>query len=187
MKTKGWISFLTLASICWVACNNDNDNNNSTTLDQTDKDFAINAEMANRTEVNFGELAATQGADSSVRAFGQQMASEHTTAINELKQITSGYSGITWSTTLDAHHDSVRQQLTQLSGAAFDSVYIASQVADHQKALTLFQNEAQNGNMQEIKYYASKYVGHIQEHLDRATTIRTELMNNRTSSPSGRQ
>jgi putative membrane protein len=185
MKTRGWISFFTLASICWLACNNDDDNK-STTLDQADKDFAINAEMANRTEVNFGQLAASQGADSSVRAFGQQMASEHTVAVNELKQITNGYSDVNYSQTLDAHHDSVRQQLTQLTGAAFDSVYIASQVTDHQKALTLFQNEAQNGKNQSLKYYASKYSGHIQEHLDRATAIQTALMNNRSSSPSGR-
>jgi putative membrane protein len=183
MKTRGWISFFTLASICWLACNNNDDDNKNTTLDQADKDFAINAEMANRTEIDFGQLAASQGADSSVRAFGQQMASEHTVAVNELKQITSGYSGINYSQTLDAHHDSLKQQLTQLTGAAFDSVYIASQVMDHQKALTLFQNEAQNGKTQSLKYYAAKYSGHIQEHLDKATAIQAALKSDTTSSP----
>jgi putative membrane protein len=56
---------------------------------------------------------------------------------------------------------------------SFDTAYINSQVKDHQAAVNLFQSEISAGATQSVKDYASKYLPHIQMHLNMADSIRT--------------
>jgi putative membrane protein len=178
MKAKKGFMLLMLATIFVAACNDDDDSNKNS-LNQTDENFVQNAAMANMAEVRLGQLAATNAQDSAVRAFGQQMVSEHTTANDELKQISDSYSGATpFPTTLDQHHDSLMTQLNGVTGMQFDSIYISSQVMDHQKAQALFQAESQSGKTDKVKAYAAKYLPHITEHLQKATSLQTSMSQN---------
>jgi putative membrane protein len=75
--------------------------------------------------------------------------------------------------TIDAQHQMLMSRLDTLNGLAFDTVYINSQVKDHQANVTLFQSEVSAGSNQSVKDYASKYLPHIQMHLNMADSIRT--------------
>lgn len=175
MKTKVWLYALMIASlIAWSACDDDDDDNDRS-LNDTDENFVEKAALANMTEVEFGKLAATNASDSSVKSFGQHMVTEHTTALNELKSISDNYDGIDWPSGMDQQHKDMHDQLMGMSGYAFDSLYIHSQVMDHQTTRDLFQSEVSGGNEQRVRSYASKYLPHIEEHLAKADSIQNML------------
>jgi putative membrane protein len=65
--------------------------------------------------------------------------------------------------------------LMTLNGYQLDSAYVQSQVADHQAAVTLFQQAQNNADDNEVRAYASKYLPHIQEHLTDAIALRDSI------------
>jgi putative membrane protein len=150
------------------ACNKDKDNKNS--LNSTDQMFVTQVAIGNNAEVAAGQLAATKASNDGVKAFGQMMATEHGAAQTELKTVGSS-AGISVSDSVDAEHVALMARLNSLSGHSFDTAYINSQVKDHQKTLGIFQTELTLGNHQQVKAYASKYLPHIQMHLQKADSL----------------
>ena len=58
------------------------------------------------------------------------------------------------------------------------SMYMTSQVNDHQATLGIFETEINSGTNQKVKAYAQKYRPHIEHHLEEADSIRTVVMTN---------
>jgi putative membrane protein len=175
MRTRRWIYAAMFASVFAIsACDDDDDNERS--LNAVDDNFVEKAALANMTEVDFGQLASTKATNTAVKAFAQHMVSEHTTAQNELRDIADDYNNIDWPDDLDQQHQQIKQQLMTLTGYAFDSLYMASQVMDHETTRNLFQNEITNGTEQRVKSYASKYLPGIEHHLHQADSIRNVLL-----------
>lgn len=173
---RRWI-YLTglIAAIAFAGCDDedDDDNNNDMTDDSisaVDSTFMVKAALSNITEVDFGGIAATKGTDSLVRAFGQMMVTEHTTAQDELEQIADEYD-MTLPDTLDMQHRQIREQLMALTGYQFDSLYITTQVMDHTMTLENFETERTNGDEDNVRAYADKYQPHIEHHLELADSI----------------
>jgi putative membrane protein len=171
MKMKGWIYTLIVALFGVFACDNDDDNYVNRDLEDADVMFVEKAALSNMAEIALGNLAASKGSDSVVRAYGQMMVTEHNLSLSELQQISENYMNVDWPESLDSAHLQMKQQLFSLGGLQFDSMYIRSQVNDHQAALTLFETQSASGNNQLLKNYAGKYVPHIQQHLDQADSI----------------
>ncbi|HEY0742011.1 MAG TPA: DUF4142 domain-containing protein [Chryseosolibacter sp.] len=165
--------------IAAVACDNDDDNKRS--LATTDKTFVQDAARSNLTEIEFGALAATKGNTEMVREFGQHMVDEHTTAQNELRDLANDYGNVDWPDGLDAQHQQIREQLMETSGYSFDSLYMNSQVMDHQMTLEIFNREISGGTEQQVKTYAQKYQPHIQMHHEKADSVFSVLLANPTS------
>jgi putative membrane protein len=153
----------------------DDDDNNAATLQNTDRTFITNASEGNLAEVELGKLAVMKSGTESVRAFGQMMATEHQTALDELTGIADDKNADIM-TTLNAKHEQMKQKLSAMTGYAFDTAYIHSQVKDHEATVALFQTEIANGADQDIKAYASKYLPHIQMHLHKADSITNTLV-----------
>jgi putative membrane protein len=182
MKTNKWIYvIMVMASLSWVACDNDDDNANKPSMNDTDENFVEKAALGNLTEMKFAQSASTKATDSLVKAFAMDMISEHTAAQTELQAIANDYGDITWPQDLDAQHKTLLTQLDSLSGFAFDSMYIESQITDHQAAVMTFQTETTTGTVDRVKTYAGKYLPHIQDHFDRADSLQTVLANNHTA------
>src|SRR3982751_180025 len=87
-----------------TACHKNDDNNNNGNLSKEDEAFMIKAAYANLNETDAGTLAVTKALDSSVKAFGTQMATEHGEAYAELKNIANGYNYSSLPTTPDSLH-----------------------------------------------------------------------------------
>jgi putative membrane protein len=159
-----------------LSCNDDNDKKS---LNSTDENFSEQAALGNMAEIDLATLASTKAANQSVKDFAQHMITEHNEAQNELHDIADDYSNVNWPTALDAEHTQVKQQLQGLSGMAFDTAYISSQVKDHAKVIVLFQTEQNSGSENNLKQYAAKYFPHIQEHYSTASGILNELKGNK--------
>jgi len=152
-----------------LGCNKDDDDN-SNNLNSTDTDFTMKATMGNTAEISAGQMASLKATAANVKAFGQMMVSDHGTAKTELHNIASDLN-LYSPDSLDAQHVALAAQLSTLTGRAFDSVYIHSQVNDHLQTISLFQNEINSGMNSRLKNYANDQMPHLQLHLQNAQAI----------------
>ena len=61
------------------------------------------------------------------------------------------------------------------TGAAFDRGFIEAQVKAHQEAITLFEQQAQNGADADIKAFAQKQLPGLRNHLKQAQDLQAKL------------
>jgi putative membrane protein len=162
------------ASLLLFACDKDDNDNSSNTLNTQDRNYILQTSLANTAEVGAGALANTTADDQMVKDFGQQMVTDHTTAQTDLKSLGSDL-GVSTPDSVDEKHAKLVDTLKTLSGRAFDSVYIMSQIADHQTVINQFEEEVSSGNKTEVINYANKYLPKLQMHLDMADSIATEM------------
>lgn len=167
---KKWMFTGTICIVLLTACDKeDNDMPNA-----TDTDFAAMASISNNAEIQAGQLAATKGTNSMVKAFAQLMVTEHTTAQEDLRNRAATVNIIA-SDTVDAAHLALMTRLNSLSGYSFDTAYMNSQVKDHAATLNLFNTEINSGNNETVRNYATTYLPHIQMHYNKADSIRKAL------------
>jgi putative membrane protein len=140
------------------------------TLSTTDTIFINTAGSAGTDEVTEGQFAQTKAASPAVRRFATRMVSDHTAIDRDLMTLSQS-KGITPTTAPDAAHADMVQHLRTLRGRAFDRAYMTGEVADHESAVTLFQNEAQNGTDPAIKAFAAKELPVLQAHLGMARRL----------------
>jgi putative membrane protein len=143
MRTNILMLSVFLASAVWISCDDDDDDN-SKDLNQNDMTFVQSASLSNSMEIDFAQLALSKGTDTVVQSFAQLMIDEHTVAQNDLQNLVANYNNVDLTGNMDEEHQQLRQQLMSLTGNSFDSLYMNSQVNDHQETLTLFQNAQTN-------------------------------------------
>src|SRR5262249_45745432 len=125
-------------------------------------------------EVKFAELALKRGQGDEVKKFAQHMIKDHTKANDQLKTIANSEK-YTLSATMDPKHQDLYRKLTGLTGADFDREYILTQVKDHEKAVALFEQEAQNGKNMKLKDFAVKTLPTLREHLESVRRLNDEM------------
>ena len=176
MKTNKWIYAIVVASLCWVACDDDDDPVNKPDLNDADETFVELAARSNMAEVKFGELATTKATDSLVKAYAQNMVTAHTSAQAELKGIADDFNGVEWPNDLDEGHDAILESLNNASGYSFDTLYIKTQIKLHEDASARFQAASGNTTEARVKAYATKYLPQIQAHLQEADSLESVII-----------
>lgn len=187
MKTNKWIYAILIASLGWVACDDDDDNIlDRPSLNDADETFVEKAARSNMAEIKFGELAATKATDSLLRVFAQQMVVEHTAAQDELEDLADDYAGIEWPNDMDEGHDAIMDQLNNAEqGYSFDSLYINSQVMMHQDGVDMYQTASTNSTDARVKAYANKYLPDTEAHLEQADSLQTVITANNSGTNDG--
>lgn len=140
------------------------------TLSTADAAFFDQAGRAGIEEVTFGQLARTQASRASTRDFALRMIEQHTKLNQELTQL-AAKKQITPTTSMDTAHEDMYAQLQPLHGRAFDRAYLDGQVADHEAAISLFQNEAANGTDPDVKAFAAQALPELHKHLQLAERL----------------
>ena len=141
-----------------------------------DNKFLKDAAIGGMIEVELGKIAVQKASSDAVKQFAQKMVDDHTKANEALKQVASR-ANINVPDALDSKHQSRVDKLSKLSGTEFDRAYIKDQLKDHQQDVKEFQNEAENGNQEEVKNFASKTLPTLQEHLSMAKDLNKQKDN----------
>jgi len=163
------LSTCLLAGLAFSSCDKDDDDNK---LNDTDQTYMTKTSISNSAEISAGTLASNKATNARVKAFAQHMIMEHTTAQNDLKTLGTAV-GYPVKDTIDPEHVAIAAMLNSLSGRAFDSAYMHTQVADHDKTIAVFQTELSSGRHMDVKNYASTNLPHIQMHRTQADSIAT--------------
>ena len=159
-----------LALVMFASCDKDDDNNSNKTVSSADSAFSPMAAMSNYAEVSAGQLALTRSSDSSVLAFANRMIADHTKAQDSLKLVASQY-GLRAPDSLNYEQAAVAAQLQTLTGRAFDSAYIFSELDGHVKTIALLNDEKVNGTNSALKQYVDTYLPAVQMHYDMADSL----------------
>lgn len=144
---------------------------------EKDTEFAVTAADGGMLEVQLGKLAQTNASSAQVKKFAQMMVEDHSKANDELKALAQ-QKGITLPTALSEDHQKKYNDIAEKTGEAFDKEYMDFMVKDHKEDINAFQNEAENGNDQELKTWAAGKVPTLQHHLEMAQAAQDIVNNN---------
>jgi putative membrane protein len=140
----------------------------------SDTQFAKKAAQGGIAEVKLGQLAQEKGTSDSVKKFGQRMVEDHTKAGDELKRA-AAQDNITLPDDVSAKDKATYNELTKLSGAAFDRAYARDMVKDHEEDIADFNKEANGGKNTSIKDFATRTLPTLQDHLKEAKEMRQNV------------
>jgi putative membrane protein len=143
-------------------------------VSDADKSFVAAATSGGMAEVKLGKYAADNGSNDKVKKFGKHMVKDHTKANKELEAIAKK-AGIDVPTEMSSDDSATVDNLMKMTGADFDKAYAAGMVADHQKTIALFTEEAKNGTDPGLKKFASDTMPTLQKHLDMAQKMQTAV------------
>jgi putative membrane protein len=135
-----------------------------------DARFVCDASAAGLAEVNFGMLAEKRAANAEVRRFAHRMVTDHSKANAELLRLANEKK---WepAPTMDRQHQAGFDRLSQMTGRNFDRAYVESQVKDHEKAVSLFENASKNAEDSQLKAWASRTLPTLRDHLKMARDL----------------
>jgi putative membrane protein len=91
------------------------------------------------------------------------MIDDHGKANEELQALARS-KGITMPSTLDSAHQRQLDELSDLSGATFDSKYHEMQVAAHDGAIELFEKTARDSTDSDVRAFATKTLPTLRKH-----------------------
>jgi putative membrane protein len=128
-----------------------------------DRLFMLKAAQGNTAEVLTGQLALRRSTNPQVRQLAQMLVREHGQANVELLQITRR-KGLPLPSTVGAMHAATSDQLSRLSGARFDQMFMAAQVEAHEATILLYQQEIAQGRDRDARAYATKYLPGVLTH-----------------------
>ena len=142
-----------------------------TTVSMADTRFILAAAQGGMTEVELGELAATNGMRDDVKNFGHMMVKDHTAINDDLKAL-AAQKGVTLPDSLDAKHQAMVDKLTALTGSEFDDAYIAGMIKAHQKDAKAFKAETAATQDADIKSFLDKSIPVVEAHLQHVTAMK---------------
>lgn len=136
-----------------------------------DQQFVKEAAVGGMLEVQLGKLAQEKASSDAVKEYGKKLEQDHTKANDQLKKA-AAKDGLTVPDSIDSKHQKKIDKLSKLSGEAFDKAFIKGAVKDHEKDISAFQNEAQNGTHANIKNFASETLPVLEGHLSMAKSLK---------------
>ena len=135
---------------------------------------------ANQVDIDAGKLAKEKGANSEVKAFGEQMITDHTgvnkqaTALVEKLNVKPEDNDT--SRSLKKAGDENLANLRKLNGAAFDRAYIDHEVVYHQQVVDAIDKTLlPNARNQDLKDLITKVRPAIVAHLEHAKEIQKKV------------
>jgi len=141
----------------------------STQLSQGDAQFVQMAGASGAAEVALGKLGSTQGKSGDVQSFGRQMVTDHTAANEKLMAIATKKGASVGSPS--AEDSKAIERLGQMKSAEFDKAFATKMVADHQKAVALFEKESTQGKDSDLKAFATETLPTLKHHLEMAKKL----------------
>lgn len=149
----------------------------TTTASSADVHFVIEAGTGGLAEVEMGKLALRKGQSQQVKEFGKRLVADHERVGRDLARVAKKY-GIDAPNWLEDEHRKHLEMLEAKKGSAFDDAFAQHMVEGHQKMIAKFKAEAEQGQAQGLREFATSTLPALQEHL----RIATELTQPRTAS-----
>jgi putative membrane protein len=146
----------------------------------TDPQIAAIVVAANQVDIDAGKLAETKGSNADVKAFGKQMAADHTrvnaSAVELVTKLKVTPEENATSKSLKAGGEKNLANLKGLSGAAFDKAYIDNEVAYHQQVLDAVDKVLiPSAKNEELKALLVKVRPAFVSHLEHAKRVQSML------------
>lgn len=171
LYVAGVTTFCTFLA-CWAVLAHQGTNQSTrSSVTASDELFAQTAAQGGLAEVELGRLAQQNGANAAVKVFGQRMVQDHTRANEELKKAAKK-DGVALPTDLNEKDQAAIDEMSKLSGPAFDAAYARDMVKDQWDKIAEFHREASGGQKGAIKKFAADSLPTLDDHLKQARDMR---------------
>jgi len=152
-----------------------------TAAGESANDFIEEAARGGMAEVELGQLASQKASSPKVKSFAAQMVADHSKANEQLKMLASN-KHITVPTDLAAEHKSKRDELSGLSGEAFDRAYVDAMVDDHKKDVDEFKKQSTSNEDADVRAFAKKTLPTLQQHLRLIERLQKDMSGSKRTS-----
>lgn len=145
--------------------------------------FLYSAYQNGKAEIQLAQLALMRGSDPQVKAYAQQMITDHAAANTQISQLAQQR-----NQSLPGEMSAVQwgEYVTLLgrSGAGLDRAYIDLNVREHTKAVTEASTQAQSTSDAGLATLAQTLLPTLNAHLTQATQLQQQLSGTPTTTPS---
>ena len=141
-----------------------------TTVASGDSNFAREACQASAVEIEIGRMAALNTRNKAIRMFAQALSDDHARAEKELSALFARKQMPPEHNLAEDFQHSL-QRLAELKGGAFDAAFKAQAIEDHERAIALFEKQAEQGTDPDLKAFAEKRLPQLREHLAMARLL----------------
>jgi putative membrane protein len=131
--------------------------------------FMKKAIQGNLAEIKEGQLAERKGATAALRRYGSVLVHDHSLA-NQKAMTAASSMGLTPPAEPNAKQQAEYQHLASLSGKAFDTTFVKSEIKDHEKTIAKYRKEAKAPNSPAATY-ASTSLPVLDKHLRLAEAL----------------
>lgn len=131
-------------------------------------------------EMSLGHLAAQRASNQQVQEFGQHMAEDHKKVSQQI-QLLALQQGVTLSSDYGEHRnnlDKKLEELSKLSGHAFDREYMDYSIRDHEIAIEQFRQRVGSVRNQGIKQWILLVLPILESHREQAHRVKYSLQTN---------
>ena len=132
--------------------------------------FFEEAASANKLEVESGRLAAMKASNPQLKAFGQQMVTDHSKAGQELQTL-AAKKGVTLPISMSKDDQQKLDKLREKAGKDFDQEFRDLMVDSHEQAVSLFEDTAKDATDPEVKAFATRMLPTLQHHERQANAL----------------
>jgi putative membrane protein len=137
-------------------------------VSRSDANFMRDIAYANLSEIAAAKLAQSKSQNDQVKSFAQKMMDDHTKAQDELNQLAQS-KDVTLPTEPDAKHKAEAKVLEKMAPDKFDAMYTKEAgLNDHRKAHKLLEKVSKKAKDPDLKAYAEKTLGPVDDHLKMA-------------------
>ena len=137
-----------------------------------DRRFVAEVTSAGLAEIAAGHLALERASQPAVAEFGRWMVTDHT-ELNDTLADDAHRAGIFVPQQMGEQQREKLDGLRRHTGAEFDMHYLLDQVEAHERALGLFEREAQYGENPMLRWFAHHSRWILQQHLAEAQALRS--------------
>src|SRR5580658_266152 len=145
-----------------------------TSLNEQDRMFIQNVAKANQDEIDFGNLAQQKSSNSQVKSYGTTLVTDHTKNQQELSNL-AARNGVSIQPYQGATASSEYQLLQGQSGAMFDRSFASQMAQDHEKAISMFEQELMVTQDPAMRNYINSTLPVLRKHLNEARNIERNL------------
>jgi putative membrane protein len=132
--------------------------------------FLTDVIQTNNAEVKFGQAAQSMGSTQAVRDFGKMLVDDHTKANEQASQIAKAMNVVVPSG-IKPDDMAAYNMATSMKGADFDKDFAEAMVKGHQKAIDMFQQEADSGDTAQVTDFAKQTLPTLKKHLETAQSL----------------
>jgi putative membrane protein len=136
------------------------------------KTFITKAIQGNLAEVQMGQLAKEKSQNGDVKAFGQQLMTDHNDANAKATAVAKDI-GVTPPEEPSKKQKADYDKLSKVSGDAFDKQFAKHMVMDHKKDISEYQADSKKKDP--TASYASDTLPTLQKHLEMAQSLTKSL------------
>jgi len=139
--------------------------------------------IANKGDIEGGQLAETKASSREVRSYGTRMISDHGSMLRQGTQLSKELMinpvQPAQGQQMQSEHEKSMEALKKKSGEQFDRAYIEHEITMHQKVIELVEQATKKADNPQLRMLLEQSSPALQDHLEQAQNVKRSLIASR--------